>query len=239
MVLPIELFVLIWYLLFPGTAATASMFPSPYPESFSVTFVSNITRDEMLPAGSTITGTLFYDWANHQAQRVDHGKGSYECQHFYQHEQACSLLFLPDGLYRILHYSEDPDNQTDCCLDLAELGPPPPDWQSKANPTYKGIVTDDFSNLKAHEWIFDHVQLSNYGSEDAPADKFHTSRQVASGDHAGEPLLFTFPSVNGRQDYHYIPETMVIGPQDSQHFTLPFGCMSRVCSKQVHAEALL
>ncbi len=34
----------------------------------------------------------------HQAQRIDHGPGAYECLHFYNITSPCTLYFLSDGV---------------------------------------------------------------------------------------------------------------------------------------------
>ena len=89
--------------------------PKPFPDIFQIDFVTNITwvdhnnnrnvrhgKDSKFPNETTIPGRLFYDWTN-MRQRIDHGPGSYECTHFYEHDGPCSLIFLPDlGMYRIL-----------------------------------------------------------------------------------------------------------------------------------------
>ena len=279
-----------------------------------------------------IGGKLFYDWKL-RSQRIDHEGGSYECVHFYQTDLACSLYFLPQGgMYRIIHHDHDNeynndddehDNRmerkdstkssvtygstdvVDCCLDLSNIHTIPPDWASHAvNSTYNGIVWDDYSQLWAMQWSFDHIETAsdkrietlpkkeigvsphdirlhqhesfNEGfqansrrtnrrylrdkqssprvvasSSDAVPDvssmnslsqaqegttssttyDCHTVREVAFGENAGKPLVFTFPgaAAMGRQDYHYDIYSLIEGPQDPSVFELPPDCLERAC----------
>ena len=254
--------------------------PKPYPTSFSISFVTNITTTTTSSSSSlqppatrlaptarqlknyqhdnktVVHGKIYYDYMI-PAQRIDHGPGSYECLHFYNHSLGCSLVFLKSGMYRILHYhSRDIPNDsefdhldsnreeadvTDCCLDFVDLGPPPPNWASSANPTYNGIVFDEYSRMLAHQWSFDNLTTttSDYsksderGSGDNDSDSsskmYHMKREVAFGEYAGRPLLFTFPSAVGRQDMHYIFETMRVGPQHLSPFRLPDDCAEKRC----------
>ena len=165
--------------------------PKPFPDIFQIDFVTNITwvdnnvskkkkrrrnvrhgKAQKFSSKETIPGRLFYDWTNRR-QRIDHGPGSYECTHFYDHDGPCSLVFLPDlGMYRILKGSNTNDDQStaisspafDCCLDIPNIGMPPPDWATLGNPTYNGVVYDTFSKIYTYEWVYTHVTASAYAS---------------------------------------------------------------------------
>jgi hypothetical protein len=219
---------------------------TPYPNAFRIHFVTNVTQDDA--SHPIINGTLYYDWSI-PAQRIDHPAGSYECVHFYNTHQPCSLVFLASGgMYRLLLR---PNDGADCCLDLPGLGPPPPDWASASNnnnlSTYNGLVYDRFSQRSAHMWSFDKNVTIHAGDRSSPLQQqqvgdgggnryvggdYHTMRQVAEyGNEYGRPLVFTFPGskANGRQDFHYQVETMVIGPQHPLLFQLPHGCANKAC----------
>ena len=215
--------------------------PLPYPEAFSISFVTNITRaDSTESTDYPIRGTLFYDWKNSKSQRIDHAAGSYECQHFYQTPGPCLLIFRPDeGMYRILPNNvgggENENNESDCCLDLPQVGAPPPNWAVLANPTYNGIVHDERSGRLAQEWKFDRLNPPfNLGHDAKQGVRFetieyHSIRHVANSEHF-DPLLFTFPGkAEGRQDFHYQLDTLEIREQDSYLFQLPAGCAQRLC----------
>jgi hypothetical protein len=232
----------------------------------SLDFLLEREIDNSKPTNSTwIPGRLYYDWTR-KMQRIDHGPGSYECVHFYHYDGPCSLVFIPDwGMYRILLPKEPTsfkeilhgdkieilnDSQEtsspsfDCCLDIPNIGTPPPRWAEQGNPTYNGIAGDSFSNLSAHEWVFDHVSQDKTGFAATllslamhpsrqitrPAEQYHTTRQVVDGEFAGRPLLFTFPSAGGMQDYHYFVDTMKkVNTIDASIFALPDGCQTQFC----------
>jgi hypothetical protein len=86
--------------------------PTPWPQAFSINFVSNITTDEKTPV--PISGAMYYDWSI-KSQRIEHGPGSFECVNFYNSSLACTLFFTPDGLYRVLT-APLPEGQEECCL---------------------------------------------------------------------------------------------------------------------------
>ena len=92
--------------------------------------------------------------------------------HFYHHSLGCSLVFVNSGMYRILYHHhnssdisngsfyidlENKESAEDCCLDLVDLHPPPPNWANNANPTYDGIVLDKYSQKIARRWSFDNI----------------------------------------------------------------------------------
>jgi hypothetical protein len=212
--------------------------PTPFPDSFLIPFQTNITTTEATTTHSIHTslgGMLYYDWTI-QRQRVDHAAGSYECTHFYETNEPCTLIFWPQGMYRILHSSSE---STRCCLDIANLGPPPPDWASMSNPTFNGLVVDEYSGLITYQWTFDHLQqltrhvnVSEYKEQVGGNDQYHMTRQVAYGDYAGRPVLFSFPGeAHGRQDYHFEVDKMVVGPQDPALFELPESCKDTMCKR--------
>jgi hypothetical protein len=265
--------------------------PTPYPDAFSMDFVTNvIVPNGIFKKRSTalvdniLNGTLFYDWRK-KSQRIDHAAGSYECVHFYNTSAPCSLLFLPSGgMYRVIHHHHHREDQIydpavshqqdqydgeqdelDCCLDLPNVGTPPPNWASSPliNATYNGLVMDVYSNLLAHQWSFDQLlEVKENGHDDddhhrskrrAQQDKdttndtvqrslsddglrnvynYHTTREVAYGPYASRPLVFTFPGgAVGRQDYHYLVDTLKQQSQDAALFDLPESCIHRLCEQ--------
>lgn len=224
MIATLFIIVVAGHLVVPAAADHADHRPKPYPIHFQIHFVTNLTSDG---EGRAVSGRLSYDWTL-QAQRIDHGAGAYECNHFYDTEESCSLIFNNKGMYRILH------SGTPCCLDLPHIGSPPPDWAS--NGTYNGAVHDVVSGLEAYEWIFDNVDISPKCLSDIYYydTKFHTCRQVANGGDEGKPLAFTFPGkARGRQDYHFDVESMVVERQDPALFTLANGCADLLCGDHV------
>ena len=156
--------------------------PLPYPDSFSIEFVTNIlSLGDDDKRDFPIHGTLFYNWAGggKRRQRIDHAPGLYECERFYHTTQGCTLLFLPEGMYRIIgdydpstlqKYNNNNNNNNNnnfvvvnpsCCLDLPGVGAPAPNWAALANPTFRGVVQDKYSGQLAYEWIFDHVATTS------------------------------------------------------------------------------
>lgn len=228
-------FCLVFSLMGRGSAAQprnvdaeSTKTPAPYPDRFTIAFVTNITSGLQDEPDHPIAGTLYYDW-NLQSQRMDHGAGSYECLRFYQTTAPCSLIFVPGGgMYRILH--DDNNNQPTCCLDLPHVGTPPPDWAQQANPTWKGVVHDEYSGRFANQWTFDRLDPPVRNLDAAPDhSNFHTIRHVATS-LSFAPLVFSFPGkAQGRQDFHYRLETLTLGPPDPKLFELPDGCQSVVC----------
>ena len=206
--------------------------PTSYPRSFTIQFDTNLTRRSQ--SNSTerpLRSTLYYDWEV-PAQRVDHPAGAYECIRFYNvTRHGCSLYFLASGMYRVIardasyHGTFHP-----CCLDIPSLGPPPPDWARRANPTFHGFVHDVHSGSDAYEFVFDHVVRD----DGDVYDKYHTSREVHDGtDTNGIPLVFTFPGkAKGLQDYHFDPSSLVLGQPDRMLFQLPEGCQNVKCEER-------
>eukprot|EP00978_Attheya_sp_CCMP212_P034398 scaffold143861_cov60-Attheya_sp.AAC.4 len=215
--------------------------PTPYPQAFSVSFVTNMTisQTDGKPTGAPIAGVLYYDWTS-RSQRVEHAAGSYECLHFYHTGGPCTMIFLPTGgMYRTIESSDDAGPT--CCLDIPNLGAPPPDWAMNANPTFNGNVSDPFSGMgEVYQWTFDKlIPPIMRRSHISFSDKYHSTQEVIPGyESGGRPLLFTFPGgAKGKQDYHYDPSTMLIEPQDPALFQLPDGCAQLLC--QSHNAAVL
>lgn len=193
-----------------------------WPDEFVINFDSNITYPVPESTSVPVRGVSYYDWTI-RSQRIEHSAGAYECTYFYGTDQPCTLFFLKDGLYRILQ-APLPAGQEECCLDMPGIGPSPPDWTSSTKPTYNGIVTDSYSALDSAKWTFD-----TFSDTDQP----HMYFEVAPGsEYEGKPLLFTFPAVDGRQDYHYDPTSMKVGPVDDGLFVLPEGCAGKLCSAE-------
>lgn len=198
--------------------------PTPYPISFQMDFATNLTdTDDTAFETWPIPGKLFYDWSI-QKQRIDHGAGSYECKHFYNTDKECSLIFDHVGMYRLI------DNQVPlCCLDLAGVGAPPPDWAQTANGTFNGVQLDYVSGLFAFQWTFDRLQR-DVTRLSTMNHSFHTVREVAVGTYSGRPLAFTFPGkAEGRQDYHFDVKSMLVGLQNASIFEIPNDCINRLC----------
>jgi len=207
-------------LLLGVLAAAVSGAPTAWPNSFSINFASNITTDVASPV-VVVSGVMYYDWSV-QMQRVDHGAGAYECVAFYDTSLPCALIFNNDGLYRILQQPL-PAGQDECCLDLDFIHASAPDWAANENPTYNGLVLDEYSGLQTNKYTFD-----NY--DPTPATP-HTYFEVANdADHSGAPVVFTFPGNEGRQDYHYDVKSIKIGSQDSSLFVVPDECKKKMCS---------
>lgn len=223
----------------PSHVTSSDWVPEAYPQSFAVAFETNITEAVSRDYEYPVKGHLYYDWSGTRTQRVDHGAGSYECVNFYKADEGCSLYFNGQGMYRVL-YGSLPKGQPSCCLDLPGVGIPPPHWARQASPTFNGITFDKYSGLLAYEWTFDHLQppvrlsfTEKLRQKKASLMKnlyFHTMRQVAFGEWRGKPLLFSFPGrANGTQDYHYIMDTLEIGPQEKSLFEIPQGCANIAC----------
>ena len=131
-------------------------------------------------------------------------------------------------MYRIL--DKPGMSQVECCLDLPNVGTLPPNWASEANPTFQGLVKDRYAKLDAFQWVFDSLQPPVLRNKPFRGSKYHTTREVASGEFAGRPLAFTFPgNAEGTQDYHFLVETMVEMPLPSSLFDLTSGCAEILC----------
>ena len=167
-----------------------------------------------------IDGVMYYNW-NEKMQRVDHGGGSYECVHFYGTNEDCSIYFTPDGLYRVLS-APLPEGQEECCLDMVDIHATPPDWAITTNPTYNGIVLDEYSNVLTHKYTFD------ADGSDTP-HMYYEAASASPSAPDGAPVKFTFPVDDGRQDFRYDPKSMKVEPQDASLFVLPDGCQNKLC----------
>ncbi len=104
----------------------------------------------------------------------------------------------------------------------------PPDWAATQNPTYNGVFKDVYSGFNTNKWTFD--------TYDPKPENPHMYYEVVySADNQvnwfqGMPVIFTFPGNEGRQDYHYDPLSLRVGPQDASLFALPEGCARKSCS---------
>ena len=209
--------------------------PTPYPEAFSILFWTNITASDRDDEGyewkkHVVSGTQFYDWSI-PAQRIDHDAGAYECSHFYQTTSKCSLIFTKAGMMRILPTDNKENGDSDCCMDIPNLGPPPPTWAQDANATYQGMVWNPILGRMAHEWYFDSF-LNHQDIKNDPLP-FHTSQEVALGDNRGAPLVFSFPGkANGTQDFYYRVESLQVGHPHADLFQVPSGCEQRLCGSK-------
>lgn len=231
--------------------------PTPYPPSFRIRFDTNISRNESDATSEPLHAMLYYDWTI-PAQRIDHPAGAYECIRFYNRTDGCQLYFLKNGMYRVVSTElgqakpSTKGKTQPCCLDIAGLGPPPPDWSRQANPSFRGLKRDAYSGYSSYEFVFDKppsrgMNLPISGTKIASPihrskkrgdiyDEYHTAREVHDGNplRNGIPLTFTFPSkANGLQDYHFDPVSLVIGHQDPSFFRLPEGCENVVCEQSI------
>ena len=82
--------------------------------------------------------------------------------------------------------------------------------------------------------IMDGISENNITNDDnksriRKSKQYHTKMEAASGEYAGRPLLFIFPSVAGNQDMHFIVDTMMVGPQHARYFQLPDDCLEKLC----------
>jgi hypothetical protein len=85
-------------------------------------------------------------------------------------------------------------------------------------------MTDEYSQREAFKWTFDTFE----GTSDP-----HMYFEVAQGEkYAGNPLVFTFPAADGRQDFHYDAASMVVEAQEDSLFALPEGCAGKPCSSK-------
>ncbi len=194
------------------------IFPNPWPTTFTISFASNLTTDTPFAGGVPTHNVMYYDW-DLKMQRVDHGKGSYECAKFYQSDEACTIWFTPDGLWRNLQ-APLPDNQPQCCLDMPEIKASPPGWAMNTDPlpTWLDTNIDSYSNIKSNHWSF----ITN---DPNPTRSPHEYKQVNDGSNMdGRPLVFTFPVDNGNQDYHFDPKSLEMTKPDSSLFELPNSC---------------
>lgn len=218
------------------------MTPQPWPEIFYSAFLENVTWSPGNDFSAALHGELWYGWAFNKSQRIEHGAGSTECVKFYNTHKPCTLMTKPEGLYRIL---EDPAaGEPSCCLDMPSITTPPPHWVMAGKPTWGGIVTiqrEDASPLGWKGLTYRYPQTGNCSKIDQPVGTTRTARN--SGCHSylqttdderwdTRPLLFTFPSGDGSQDWHFQPETMAgTSKVDAAKFVLPAGCANTKCAK--------
>ena len=213
------------FLAFGAVVANGETTPTPWPMSFSIDFGSNITTTLTNPSDAVIvSGKMYYDW-NIQQQRVDHGAGAYECVNFYNSDLPCTLYFTPDGLYRILT-APFPEGQEECCLDMDSIHASPPDWAVTTEPSYNGQVRDVYSGMLTNKFTFD-----MNGTQDNPHMYYELALDAGvDSSLVGNPQIFTFPTVEGEQDFHYDGTSLMEGPQDKKLFHLPRDCVKKMCS---------
>lgn len=198
--------------------------PKDWPDSFSVSFVSNITLQEGV--GTPVGGYMYYDWTNGNVQRVDHEAGAVECVEFYGTTGPCKLFFTPKGLYRTLQ-APMPEGLPECCLDLADIHASPPDWASTGNPTFAGVVNDPYTGGQTLKWMYDNLPVTGRRLGDKEPHLYYET--VAKREMGRLPLIFTFPGKDGIQDYHFDTSSLKIEPQDPSLFELPLNC-DRPCA---------
>lgn len=102
---------------------------APWPPSFSVTFVTNVTGAEAQKDGAwgrhAVKGELFFEAS--RRQRIVHGAGARECVRFYNTTGDCALVFAEDaGMFALT------ERDAQCCLDMPELETPPANWTTQA-----------------------------------------------------------------------------------------------------------
>jgi len=195
-------------------AFAADPLPKPWPSAFTVKFDSNITMTDSVATANPIHNIMYYDY-DIKSQRVDHGAGSYECYKFYYSNEPCTIWFTNEGLFRKLE-SPLPDGQPECCLDMPEIKASAPGWATSTDPlpTYAGLETELYSGIKSDHWIF------NTGDPN-PCRAPHEYQEEHS---TGKPVLFTFPVLEGQQDYHFLTESLTLGKPKSTLFDLPKSC---------------
>lgn len=208
--------------------------PTPWPVSFTMNVTTNLSlvlAAVVLPADqpqSPVRAQLAYDWGQH-AQRVDHAAGALECQQFYGWHGPCSLIFRPDGMYRILHATASARPAEGCCLDLPGIGSVPPDWASGA--TFAGFwpVPHTGGEARLFEWPGTRVGADCLpGLRMAGSVAGHTYFEWPDG----QPALFTFPANRGLQDWYFDRGTMRTAKQlPTTLFALPHGCARRRCEQ--------
>ena len=118
----------------------------PWPTSFSVTFVTNVTKTEAESEGPwgihAVKGELFFD-APSQRQRIEHSAGARECVHFYGTSADCALVFPESsGLFALT------DSEKHCCLDMPELQTPSANWTTQAKHYF--VETRRFKGRMCH-----------------------------------------------------------------------------------------
>jgi hypothetical protein len=202
-------------LLARTAAASTSSSPAPWPDAFSVKFLTNATTNSS-DRSTCVRNTLHYDWGL-KMQAVVHGPGAIECAHFYNTSSACTLVFTAESMYRVL--AEPRAGQKSCCKDTGSpFGMTPPTWASGSNATFEGFVQDPFSGMLAKKFAWPQL---------AGPMGMHTYLETTVGQR--QPLAFTFPAHNGLQDYHFLTDTQTNTRPDAGVFALPGECADEVC----------
>ena len=218
--------------------------PAVWPETFTIDLSTNLSwAPESATLASALPGaigaTLYYDWAHGRVQRVDHGAGNIECVDFYHTHGPCSLVMRPDGLYRII--ASPAPAQPACCLDLASITCPPPNWAS-ASARYVGRRLLPYTRLRTLAW--EYPQTVEPGGacstrHNATDSGCHTYQETAPGEYdSPRPALFSFPAKGGNEDWYFDPSSMRLDPIDARRFDLPDGCAGVPCAAPVSARAL-
>lgn len=173
-------------------------------------FATNITSNS---STSPVAGKLFYSNI-HNASLVYHSAGAYECTHFYNADEGCTLLFRKEGLIAQFKRTEAGLSKTYCCLDIPGLGPSPPNWLNGAEFLGWQVI----GNEKCRRWEKDTHQYW-----DRPSDE-STTEWV--------PCKFSFPN-HPDQDWYLQPNTYNEAPLPAKMFDLPSpDCLQRCPSSR-------
>ena len=211
-----------------ATSATDDPSPTPWPQSFSATYMSNLTdlslggngSAPVLDPGTAVSAQVSYDY-RFKAQRVDHAAGADECVRFYHTDLPCTTLMNSQGMYRMLQGKVD----TPCCLDLPGVECPPPAWASMAveGRDYLGDDMEAVSGQMCHHWRW--PMRGNYS---------HYYEVVATG----RPARWTFPASEGKEDWYFAQASFEVGPHAADLFVIPATCASKNCSSSGAAHAV-
>ena len=209
--------------------------PGVWPHTFTMNITTNLSWSVQSTMDAGVPGVLSYD-ASQQVQRVDHQAGGFECSHFYNATQGCTLIMNTQGTYRLLPLPL-PAGQPACCLDMAGIGAPPTNWANLDNPVKS---TDTNVRVPYSDYLTDAFQYPTSGTcntrgngTDSGCHSYNLLPQVSKKKTI--PVLFTFPANLGKQDYYFWPDTMVVStdPLPASLFDLPDGCAARKCPTSV------
>lgn len=166
--------------------------------------MTNLTGDPAQPASQFVHGRMLYSWPQRR-QRVDHGAGNYECEHFYRTGGPCSLFFTLGDMYASVA------DTGRCCLDLHNAGTPFRNWTYAV--TYVG--EDTVRGEPAHHWR-------------ALAGVHEYWSASTAGPRYGLPLKFSFP--NALQAYYFDLDSMQVGPVPPAELRLPSPACAQACN---------
>ncbi len=219
------------------TAGAAAPPPAAWPTRFQANITTNHTWRRAGAAGPgarrrprdglAVRGRMYYDWTGRRALRVDHGAGNFECVHFYNSGLPCTVLHLPDGMYRMLQ-SPLPPGQPACCLDLPHIGAPPPNWAAAADPVAAGDCVVPVTGQHAH--CFEYPASGPCTQDRTSHNNSGCHSYAASG---ASPAMFTFPANDGLQDWYWIGGTTTFDNVSASLFSLPSGCAGTLCPKNL------